>query len=208
MSDSLLGQNGLGLILTLAGYLSGSVPYGLVLPLVLKGVDVRTIGSGNIGATNAARAGGRAMGVAVFVLDVVKAVVPILLAQATLSGPSARFWIMTTAVAAFAGHVFPAWLGFRGGKGVATGFGIFVVLAPWAALAGLATWVVAYLAVRISSVGSLAGTAVCTGGAFLTHGADSPIAWAGLAVAAMIFWRHRENIGRLLRGEEKPSRKR
>ena len=202
MSETLLG-----VLLTAAGYLSGSVPYGLVLPLVLKGVDVRTIGSGNIGATNAARAGGRAMGVAVFVLDVVKAVLPILLAQAVLTGPAASFWVMTTAIAAFAGHVFPVWLGFRGGKGVATGFGIFVVLAPWAALAGLASWVVAYLTVRISSVGSLAGTAVCAIGAFLTHGPGSPIAWAGLAVAAMISWRHKENIGRLLRGEEKPSRK-
>ena len=202
MSETLLG-----VLLTAAGYLSGSVPYGLVLPLVLKGVDVRTIGSGNIGATNAARAGGRAMGVAVFVLDVVKAVLPILLAQAVLTGPSASFWVMTTAIAAFAGHVFPVWLGFRGGKGVATGFGIFVVLAPWAALAGLASWVVAYLTVRISSVGSLAGTAVCAAGAFLTHGPGSPIAWAGLAVAAMIFWRRQENIGRLLRGEERPTRK-
>ena len=114
---------------------------------------------------------------------------------------------MATAIAAFAGHVFPVWLRFSGGKGVATGFGIFVVLAPWAALAGLATWVGVYLTVRISSVGSLAGTAVCAGGAFAIHGPDSPISWAGVAVAAMIFWRHKENIGRLLRGEEQSSRK-
>jgi glycerol-3-phosphate acyltransferase PlsY len=197
----------LGLLLTAAGYLSGSVPYGLVLPLVLKGVDVRKVGSGNIGATNAARAGGRAMGVAVFILDVVKAVVPILLAKALLPGPSAQLWTMTTAIAAFAGHVFPVWLGFRGGKGVATGFGIFVVLAPLAALAGLMTWIGVYLTVRISSVGSLAGTAVCALGAFVVHGPGSPIAWAGVAVAAMIYWRHSENIGRLLRGEERPARK-
>jgi glycerol-3-phosphate acyltransferase PlsY len=199
MSDAVLGP-----LLVLAGYLSGSVPYGYALPRLFLGVDVRTIGSGNIGATNAARAGGKAMGVAVFVLDVVKAVVPILVAQALLTGASAELWIMATAVAAFAGHVFPVWLGFKGGKGVATGLGIFCVLAPPAALAGLVTWIGIYLTVRISSVGSLAGTLVCALGVFIVRGPGSPITWAGVAVAAMIWWRHRENIGRLLRGEEKP----
>jgi len=128
----------LGLALTAVGYLSGSVPYGLVLPKLLLGVDVRTVGSGNIGATNAARAGGWPLGVAVFLLDVVKAVAPILLARGLLAGsPSGDVWIMTTAVASFAGHLFPVWLGGKGGKGVATGFGIFLVLSPWASLAGL-----------------------------------------------------------------------
>jgi glycerol-3-phosphate acyltransferase PlsY len=168
---------------------------------------VRTIGSRNIGATNAARAGGRAMGVAVFLLDVLKAVAPILLARAVLPAAGADRWVMATAVAAFAGHLFPVWLGFKGGKGVATGFGIFVVLAPLAALAGLVTWLGVYLTVRISSVGSLAGAAVCAAGAFVVHGPRSPIAWAGLAVTLLIYWRHRENIGRLLRGEERPTRR-
>ncbi|HTN52202.1 MAG TPA: glycerol-3-phosphate 1-O-acyltransferase PlsY [Anaeromyxobacter sp.] len=194
----------LGLGLTALGYLSGSVPYGVVLARLLLGVDVRRVGSGNIGATNVARAGGKALGVVVVILDAAKAVVPILLARHLLGGSAhGDLWVMAVAVAAFAGHLFPVWLGFRGGKGVATGLGIFAVLAPWAALAGVAVYLVAYAASRISSVGSLAGTAVCAAGAFVQHGAGSPISWAGLAIAALIFLRHHENIGRLLRGEER-----
>jgi glycerol-3-phosphate acyltransferase PlsY len=192
-------------LLVALGYLSGSVPWGYVLPKVLKGVDVRTVGSGNIGATNAARAGGRLMGLAVFVLDVAKAVLPVVAAQALLAGaPDGELWVMATAIAAFAGHLFPVWLRFKGGKGVATGFGVFAVLAPGPALAGFGAWIVLYLTLRISSVGSLAGALVCTVGLFWQRGPASPITWAGAAVAAMIWWRHRENIGRLLRGEEKP----
>lgn len=200
MNDALLGP-----LLVVLAYLSGSVPYGYVLPKVLKGVDVRTIGSGNIGATNAARAGGKAMGVVVFVLDVLKAMVPVVVAQRLFAGaPGGDGWVMAVAIAAFAGHLFPIWLKFQGGKGVATGLGVFAVLAPWPAAAGFGAWILAYLTIRISSVGSLLGTLICTVGLFAQRGPSSAITWAGVAVAAMIWWRHRENIGRLLRGEEKP----
>ena len=199
----------LGALLVVLGYLSGSVPWGYVLPKVLKGVDVRTVGSGNIGATNAARAGGRVMGISVFVLDVLKAMVPVVVAQRLFAGrPGDDVWIMGTAVAAFSGHLFPVWLGFKGGKGVATGFGIFVVLAPLPALAGFACWILVYLTLRISSVGSLLGTLVCAVGLLWQRGPASPIAWAAGALTAMIWWRHRENLGRLLRGEERPKPRR
>ncbi|WP_242395293.1 glycerol-3-phosphate 1-O-acyltransferase PlsY [Anaeromyxobacter oryzisoli] len=194
----------LGVLLVAAGYLSGSVPYGVVLARLLLGVDVRKVGSGNIGATNVARAGGKGMGVVVVILDAAKAMVPIVIARRVLSGaPGADVWVMGVAVAAFAGHLFPVWLRFKGGKGVATGLGIFLVLAPWAALAGLLGYVVAYAATRISSVGSLLGTSMCVVGGFLTYGAHSPISWAGLVIGGLIFLRHQENIRRLLRGEEK-----
>jgi glycerol-3-phosphate acyltransferase PlsY len=200
MSDAVLGP-----LLVLLGYLSGSVPYGYVLPRLLKGVDVRTIGSGNIGATNAARAAGRVVGVSVFILDVAKAMVPVVVAQHLFAGtPNGDRWVMATAVAAFSGHLFPVWLRFQGGKGVATGLGVFAVLAPWAAAAGFGAWILVYLTVRISSVGSLLGTLVCAVGVFALRGPESAITWAGVALTAMIWWRHRENIGRLLRGEEKP----
>jgi len=199
MTDAVLGP-----LLVVLGYLSGSVPYGYVLPKLLKGVDVRTVGSGNIGATNAARAGGRTMGMVVFVLDVAKAMVPVVVAQRLFAGaPGGDTWVMGTAIAAFAGHLFPVWLGFKGGKGVATGFGVFVVLAPLPALAGFAGWIAVYLTLRISSVGSLLGTLICAAGLLWMRGPQSPITWAGVAVSAMIWWRHRENLGRLLRGEEK-----
>lgn len=197
----------MGILLVALGYLSGSVPWGVVLSRLFAGVDVRQVGSGNIGAANAVRAGGMKLGVAVLVLDVAKAVLPILLARWLLRGaPDAEAWETGVAVAAFTGHLFPVWLRFRGGKGVATGLGIFLVLAPWAALAGAATYAVLYAITRISSVGSLAGTAVCSAAAFVTHGARSPVPWAGLVIAALVFFRHRENIGRLLRGEERKLR--
>jgi glycerol-3-phosphate acyltransferase PlsY len=197
MNDAVLGP-----VLVVAGYLSGSIPFGLLLARLLLGVDVREVGSGNIGATNAARVGGKGLGALVLVLDAVKAIVPVVLARLLLGqGPRGDLWVMGVAVAACAGHLFPVWLQFKGGKGVATALGIFLVLAPWAALAGLATWVGVYLSTRISSVGSLAGSLVCVLAGFYLLGA-TPISWGCAMVGALIWLRHRENIGRLIRGEE------
>ncbi len=202
-----MGEATSGIVLVAAGYLSGSVPYGYLLTRLWAGVDVRRVGSGNIGATNAARAGGKALGGVVLVLDVLKAVVPVLVARRLLAdSPHADLWVTLVAVVAFVGHLFPVWLRFRGGKGVATGLGIFLVLAPWAALAGLLAYAVLYAITRISSLGSLAGTAVCCLGAFAWHGLRSPIPWAGLAISLLVVWRHRENIRRLVRGEERNMR--
>jgi acyl phosphate:glycerol-3-phosphate acyltransferase len=193
-----------GAALVALGYLSGSVPYGVVLARLFLGVDVRKVGSGNIGATNVARAGGKALGILVVVLDAAKAMVPIAIALRLLAGaPHGDLWVMAVAVAAFAGHLFPVWLGFKGGKGVATGLGIFAVLAWPAAVAGIVAYLAGYLATRISSIGSLLGTTVCAAGGMVILGVRSPISWAGVAIAGLIFLRHRENIRRLVRGEEK-----
>ena len=193
----------LGALLVVVGYLSGSVPYGLVLARLFIGVDVRTVGSGNIGGTNVARVN-KKLGAATIVLDTLKAVVPLLVARRLLAGaPNEDFWVMGVAIAAFAGHVFPIWLGFRGGKGVATGFGIFLVLAPWAALAGVATWGGTYLATRMSSLGSLLGTLVCVIWMLVFVGATSPLTWSAIVVGALIYVRHAENIRRILSGEER-----
>jgi glycerol-3-phosphate acyltransferase PlsY len=197
MNDAVLGP-----ILVVAGYLSGSIPFGLVTARLFLGVDVREVGSGNIGATNAARAGGKKLGVLVLLLDSLKAIIPVYVTQRLMAGTTyGDVWVMAVAVAAFAGHLYPVWLGFKGGKGVATGLGIFLVLAPVAALAGLATWVGVYLATKVSSIGSLAGTLVCVVVGFTMLG-PTPISWAGATVGALIWWRHRENIRRLISGEE------
>jgi acyl phosphate:glycerol-3-phosphate acyltransferase len=201
-------ETGLGILLVVAGYLAGSIPFGYVLGRVVLGVDVRKVGSGNIGATNVARAGGRKMGIAVVILDAAKAIVPILVARAVLAGrdggaPRAELWVMAVAVAAFAGHLFPVWLGFRGGKGVATAFGIFLVLAPLGALAGALAYGIAYGASRISSVGSLSGCVVCAVATFALNGPARPVSWAAVVLSGLIVLRHRANIRRLLSGEEK-----
>jgi glycerol-3-phosphate acyltransferase PlsY len=195
---------GLAVPLVAAGYLAGSIPFGYLLGRIVLGVDVRKVGSGNIGGTNVARAGGKGLGVATILLDALKAIVPILLARRFLAdGPGAERLVVAVAIAAFVGHLFPVWLGFRGGKGVATALGIFVVLAPWAAVAGIVVYLLAYGATRISSVGSLAGTAACATAAFVLNGPARPVSWAGVVLAALILLRHRENIRRIMSGEEK-----
>jgi glycerol-3-phosphate acyltransferase PlsY len=193
----------LGALLVVAGYLSGSVPYGLLLARFVIGVDVRRVGSGNIGGTNVARVN-KKLGAATIVLDTLKAVVPLVVARRVLAGaPGADYWVMAVAIAAFAGHVFPVWLGFKGGKGVATGFGVYLVLAPWAALAGVAAWAGTYLATRMSSLGSLLGTIVCVVWMLWYVGPASPLTWSAIVVGALIFYRHTENIRRILSGEER-----
>jgi len=198
-----VSTNALGLVLVVAGYLAGSIPFGLVLARVFLGVDVRTVGSGNIGGTNVARVN-KKLGVATILLDALKGVVPVIVARRLLAGaPAGDLWVMGVAIAAFVGHVWTIWLRFQGGKGVATAVGIFFVLAPWAALFGLLTWAATYLVTRISSLGSLAGTVVCVVGTLWVLGPGSPVAWSAVVIGVLIFVRHRENIRRILTGEEK-----
>jgi glycerol-3-phosphate acyltransferase PlsY len=182
------------MIWLVVAYLCGSIPFGLLIARAKTGKDVRSVGSGNIGATNVARAAGRGAAAATVLLDALKGFVPVLLAR----GPG---WLPAAcAVCAVLGHCFPVWLKFRGGKGVATGLGVSLALAPWAALAGAATWGILYKLYRISSVGSLAGVAVSLAVAVAT---SDRFAVSGLgAVSAVIIVRHAGNIRRLLRKQE------
>lgn len=193
-----------GLALAAAAYLFGSIPFGLLLTRALAGVDVRQVGSGNIGATNVGRAAGPAAGVATLILDAAKGALPVLAAATFLepAAPGAEVWPAAAGVAAFLGHLFPPWLRFRGGKGVATALGVALALSPWVALAAILAFAVAVAVVRIVSVGSLAGAATCAGGMLAAHGARSPATWAAAFMAAAIAVRHRANIARLARGEE------
>ena len=194
-----------GLALVVAGYLLGSVPFGLLISKALAGVDVRQVGSGNIGATNVGRAAGTGAGVATLILDAAKGAIPVLAARAFLepAGVGGDAWPAGVGVAAFLGHLFPPWLGFRGGKGVATALGVALALSPWVALAAILAFSAALAATRIVSVGSLAGAATCAGGMLLAHGARSPATWAAAFMAAAMVVRHRANVARLLRGEER-----
>ncbi|MCI0574380.1 MAG: glycerol-3-phosphate acyltransferase, partial [Myxococcaceae bacterium] len=121
-------------LLLVAGYLCGSVPFGVLVARWLRGVDVRQRGSGNIGATNVARVAGKRLGLVVLLLDALKGAAPVVLARALLPGEAALQ--AAAGLAAVLGHVFPVWLRLRGGKGVATALGVAAVLVPWAALAG------------------------------------------------------------------------
>jgi acyl phosphate:glycerol-3-phosphate acyltransferase len=199
-------------LLLIGAYLLGSVPFGVVLTRLLTGKDVRSVGSGNIGASNVARAAGKAAGILTLVLDAAKASVPMLVTLrlfAPEGRAAAESWAVAVGLAAFAGHLYPIWLGFKGGKGVATALGVFAVLAPIPSLLALVAFAVAYGTTRIAAVGSLAGTAVCALGTFVqviveqgAAGLAGPVPWAGLAVALVILLRHRANIERLIKGAE------
>ncbi len=185
--------------LVLLGYLSGSIPFGLLLVRAARGVDVRGQGSGNIGATNVARVAGRGLGAAVLLLDALKGALPVLLARA-VDGTG----VVPAAVglAAFAGHVAPPWLGFRGGKGVATALGVLAMLAPRAALAAAVTWAVVLAVLRISSVSSLLAGIVAVAVAWLAPGTPPVAAALTSLIFLAMLWTHRGNIGRLLRRGE------
>ncbi len=187
-------------LLVLLGYLSGSIPYGALLTTWIKGVDVRHAGSGNIGATNVARVAGRGLGILVLILDAAKGAVPVALALGLTGDPAVH---VAVGLAAFLGHVFPVWLRFRGGKGVATALGVIAVLQPWAALAGFAAYALLFALFRVSSLGSLAGGAAALAVSFLGR---TPRAYAALTVVlfALMLFTHRGNIRRLLGRAEKP----
>jgi glycerol-3-phosphate acyltransferase PlsY len=179
------------------GALLGSIPFGLLLTRAAGLGDIRKIGSGNIGATNVLRTGNKALAAATLLLDAAKGAVALLVAGALSAhpwaGPVAGF-------AALLGHLFPPWLGFKGGKGVATGLGVLLAAAPLAGLAVCGVWLAAAAVTRISSASAL--TAIAASPLLCLALADGRAALLALAMAAPIVWRHEANIRRLLAGTE------
>ncbi|MDX2237266.1 MAG: glycerol-3-phosphate 1-O-acyltransferase PlsY [Hyphomonadaceae bacterium] len=181
----------------LGGYLLGSIPFGLLLTRAAGLGDIRNVGSGNIGATNVLRTGRRDIAFATLVLDAGKAAAALLIAR-EIAGPEAGF---VAGGAAFLGHCFPVWLGFKGGKGVATFFGVlFAGLWP-VALVAAAAWLATAAIARISSLGALVAAASAPIAAAAFNLGPWAIGFCAL-LAVLIFWRHQPNIQRLLRGEE------
>jgi glycerol-3-phosphate acyltransferase PlsY len=176
-------------------YLLGSIPFGLLLTALAGEGDIREIGSGNIGATNVLRTGRKGLAAATLVLDCAKGAAAVLLAQ--------NFWshgVPYAAAGVFLGHLYPVWLKFRGGKGVATFFGILIPLLPTAAAVYAAVWLILLLTVRISSVAGMAAAASApVTAAILGNEAIFPML---LGFALLVLWKHRENILRLKAGTE------
>lgn len=183
-------------------YLSGSLPFAY-LAGAAKGVNLRTQGSGNLGATNVVRVLGWKIGLAVFLADALKGALPVLLLPRHIVGGDPALWAIACGIAAIAGHVRPVFLGFRkGGKGVATASGVFFALAPLPMLVVLVVFGVVFLATGYVSLGSLTSAALLPVLLFVTQGGGSPLFVVSLIVSAFVFWTHRANIGRLRRGEE------
>jgi len=179
------------------GYLLGSIPFGYLLVRRFRGQDVRTTGSGNIGATNVGRTS-PALGATTLVLDALKGLAAVLLASRIFPGQSNLAFV--AALAAVAGHIFPVWLGFRGGKGVATGLGSFLLLTPKAILLALAVFVAVAAALRFVALASIVATASLPLLALLLGEGSKPVLL--MAAALLIIVKHHQNIGRMLRGTE------
>ena len=177
-------------------YLLGSVPFGVLITRALGLGDLRAIGSGNIGATNVLRTGNKGAAAATLLLDAGKGAAAVLIAR-HLAGESAA---LVAGFAAFLGHLFPVWLGFRGGKGVATFLGTMLALAWPAGIAACLTWLAAAFAFRFSSLAALVAAASTP--LWLWAFGRPDAVWLGLALAALVFVRHHANIRRLLAGTE------
>ena len=177
------------------GYLLGALPFGLILTRLAGMGDIRSIGSGNIGATNVLRAGNKKIAAATLLLDAAKGAVAVLIAQ--IYGPDTA---IVAASGALLGHLFPVWLKFRGGKGVATALGILLALSPPVGGLACATWLLAAALFRYSSLSAL--IALAASPLYMWWLADPQRTEFAIAMAVLVWLRHRKNIRRLLRGEE------
>ena len=185
------------ILLIFVAYVIGSVPTGYLLGK-LRGVDVRTIGSGNVGATNVARAVGKSQGIITLIADAAKGYLPVFTA---LQLGQDSLTVALTAIAVFLGHLYPLFLNFQGGKGVATGFGALLALAPVATLVLVVVFVLTVVATRIVSLGSLTTAVAAPLSLWFFH--QPPVIVAmGCFLGAMVIIRHRANIQRLLAGTE------
>src|SRR5579863_1519131 len=180
------------------GYLLGSIPFGLILTRQAGLGDIRQVGSGNIGATNVLRTGRRDLAAATLVADAAKGALAVLIAGWLTSPLGAAI----AGGAAFAGHLFPVWLGFKGGKGVATFYGVMLAAAWPAGLAAGAIWILMALIFRFSSLAALASAALAPVLVGLLKGWGVPAFWLSVFMAVLIFVRHRENLERLIEGKE------
>lgn len=192
--------------LVIVGYLIGSIPFGLVLGKCL-GIDVRSAGSGNIGATNVNRLLGKKMGAVTLLADAGKAVLPMLAAARLLQGePNVQFWVAATGGAAFLGHLYPLYLKFKGGKGVATALGIFFYVQPLAVSLCIVVFVVVIRIWGYVSLGSLIAAALMPALVFLLEGPGHK-AYLAVVVAALIWLKHISNIRRLINHQENSIKK-
>lgn len=181
------------IVALIISYLIGSIPFGLILSRLSGFGDIREIGSGNIGATNVLRTGNKGLAFATLMLDGMKGAFAI--AMLSMLAPA-----LLVGLFAILGHCFPVWLKFKGGKGVATTFGVLLVATPWAGLIAAVTWGIVAGFTRISSLSALSAAAIAPAVTLIYYGL-TPAAIT-LLITVLVFWRHKENIQRLMKGEE------
>jgi glycerol-3-phosphate acyltransferase PlsY len=200
---ALAGSDYIALVIPLA-YLLGSIPFGLLIVKAGGGDDIRKSGSGNIGAANVARNAGYLAGILTLILDAAKGSLAVWIASRASHGNMR--WMMAAGVAAVVGHVFPVWLGFRGGKGVATGLGVFLMIRWEAVAAAAALWIIMVVFWRYSSLGSVVATAALPAFLYVFYepGYAPPdfVTFSALFISLLILVKHKANIERLIAGQE------
>ncbi len=180
-------------------YLIGSTPFGVIFTRFFSDIDVRTVGSGNIGATNVLRAAGKKAAILTLLSDCLKGVIPVLVVKTLLQDD---WTTVASGAAAVLGHNFPIYLKFKGGKGVATSYGVVLAIVPKIGVICLVAWLAAALVWRYSSLSALASFALFPLLTFITFPESKPLGLLSLFVFGMIYYRHRENIKRLIAGTE------
>lgn len=194
-------MNGDILICLVVGYLCGSIPFGLILTKMAGGGDIRTIGSGNIGATNVLRTGRKSLAAATLILDATKGAFSIFIVSLFLSkAVLADAYLALVGVSAVIGHCYPVWLKFSGGKGVATGLAVITMLSPFSGILFIATWILVAYIMKYSSLAALAAFASSSISALILENNEISIAF--IFITLLAFFRHTENIKRLLSGKE------
>ena len=190
------------LITAVASYLLGTIPFGYILVRAFRGEDVRSSGSGNIGATNVARMS-TVLGLATLILDAGKGLAAVVLARALSGGEHQKLVMTIAALCAVVGHLFPVWLKFRGGKGVATSLGSFALIAPKSIVCMVGLFLLVVAATRYVSMGSVVAAAAFPVLAWALHEYVEPVQLILLALGSMlVIWKHRQNIGRIVAGAE------
>ncbi len=182
-----------------AAYLLGSIPFAFLLVKAAGRGDVRRVGSGNVGATNAMRAAGWKIALPIALLDIGKGVAAVLLMRQVTANPA---WVAAAGLAAVVGHCFPVWLKFQGGKGVATGAGVFFTLAWQSVLVVAVVWIIVLVAFRFVSLASIVAAAAFPVALHLMARPAAPVELCAVLAVLVIIFRHRRNLARLVRGEE------
>lgn len=196
----------MNIFLPIASYLVGAIPFGLLVGK-LAGIDVRTAGSGNIGATNVNRLLGKRLGLVTLLLDCLKGFLPIFISSRFISAGSGQStWVLLCGIMAVVGHMFPIYLGFKGGKGVATGLGVFLFLSLPAIGISLLVFIGVVAVTGFVSAGSLLASILFPLWLWLL-GQPAGVILTGFVIALLIWIKHHENIGRLIRGQEKSWKK-
>jgi glycerol-3-phosphate acyltransferase PlsY len=194
-----------GLVLIIA-YLLGSIPFGYLVVKAGEGDDIRDQGSGNIGAANVARNAGLFAGVLTLMLDAAKGYAAVLIAERWATGSNSTRWMMASAIAAVVGHMYPVWLGFKGGKGVATSLGVFIPICREAVLIAIILWILVVAFWRYSSLGSVVAAAALPVLVHLfyapRHAPPGYVTQGTILISLLVLWKHRANIERLIAGDE------